>query len=166
MLGLDIKFGSQLFLEHTLHKFHEWYCPDTPSNLYACKVALYIKSGYLNCKYISRDHHSGYGLNQWEMTLPCNAASHWLSTYPEWTLIYLIDRNNMALSWMIVRCHCKLHCHWLIDMWQHHVSLVRQTHGNINRENGTISKHQWEICNKSFATFLMKLKKNLYNNMI
>ena len=28
-----------------------------------------------------------YGLNQWETTLQCNVVSHWLSTYPEWSLI-------------------------------------------------------------------------------
>ena len=29
--------------------------------------------------------HSGYGLSQWEKALLCNAFSHWLSTYPEWS---------------------------------------------------------------------------------
>ena len=30
--------------------------------------------------------HSGYGISQWEEALLCNASSHWLSPYPEWSL--------------------------------------------------------------------------------
>ena len=28
-------------------------------------------------------YHSGFRLSQWEMTLYCNVASHWLSSFPE-----------------------------------------------------------------------------------
>ena len=31
--------------------------------------------------------HSWHGLSQWETTLRCNVLSHWLSPYPEWSLI-------------------------------------------------------------------------------
>ena len=36
-----------------------------------------------------QDHyrdHCEYGLSQWNMTLQCNAFSHWLSAYQEWPL--------------------------------------------------------------------------------
>ena len=32
-------------------------------------------------------NHSWYGLSQWEMTLRSNIVSHWLSPYPEWSLV-------------------------------------------------------------------------------
>ena len=35
--------------------------------------------------HICRDH-SGHGRSQWEMTLQCNVASHWVSPYLEWSL--------------------------------------------------------------------------------
>ena len=34
----------------------------------------------------SRDH-SGYGIDQWETLLQCNGICHWLSAYPEWSLL-------------------------------------------------------------------------------
>ena len=34
---------------------------------------------------IYRDH-SAYVLSQWEVALHCNAISHWLGTYTEWSL--------------------------------------------------------------------------------
>ena len=40
--------------------------------------------------------HSGYGLSQWEMMLHCNIVSHWLSTYPEWSLVLGL---NMVCSY-------------------------------------------------------------------
>ena len=33
-----------------------------------------------------------YGLHQWEEALLCNASSHWLSPYPEWSL------NNASIQ--------------------------------------------------------------------
>ena len=36
--------------------------------------------------------HSGYVLSQWEKALHSNASSHWLSTYPEWSL------GNMSIT--------------------------------------------------------------------
>ena len=32
--------------------------------------------------------HSGYGLSQWEEALLRNTFSHWLSPYPEWSLVW------------------------------------------------------------------------------
>ena len=43
---------------------------------------------------VCRDH-SGYGLSQWEMMLHCN-TSHWLSPYPEWSLVCTIPRNSQV----------------------------------------------------------------------
>ena len=40
--------------------------------------------------------HPGYGLSQWETTLQCNVVSHWLSSYPEWSL-------GQLCSWI---AHC------------------------------------------------------------
>ena len=31
--------------------------------------------------------HSGYGLSQWEKALYINTSSHWLSPYPEWSMV-------------------------------------------------------------------------------
>ena len=35
--------------------------------------------------------HSGYGLSQWETMLQCNIVSHWLSPYPEWSLLITVN---------------------------------------------------------------------------
>ena len=35
-----------------------------------------------------------YGLSQWETALQCNAVSHWLSPYPELSLV-----TNVDISW-------------------------------------------------------------------
>ena len=35
----------------------------------------------------SSGEHSGYGFSQLGMTLQCNIISHWLSPYPEWSVI-------------------------------------------------------------------------------
>ena len=47
---------------------------------------------------IIRDH-SGYGLGQWEKALHSYASSHWLSPYPEWSLIMCICVN---MNWIII----------------------------------------------------------------
>ena len=47
---------------------------------------------------IIRDH-SGYGLGQWEKALHSNASSHWISPYPEWSLIMCICVN---MNWIII----------------------------------------------------------------
>ena len=39
---------------------------------------------------ISRDH-SVYATSQWETVLQCNAISHWLDAYTEWSLISLLS---------------------------------------------------------------------------
>ena len=53
---------------------------------------------------LSRDH-SGYGLHQWEEALLCNAFSHWLSPYPEWSL---------AVLPVYTCCICPWWCHWAL----------------------------------------------------
>ena len=47
------------------------------------------------CVSICRDN-SGYGLSQWEMMLQSNVVSHWLSPYPEWSLV-CIPRQGALL---------------------------------------------------------------------
>ena len=34
--------------------------------------------------------HSVYSLRQWDTTLQCNVGSHWLNTYTEWSLYFLV----------------------------------------------------------------------------
>ena len=73
------------------------------------------------------------GLSQWETTLQCNVVSHWLSPYPEWAIILLINWGISPwhpflglLYWQGPFCVCDcapsqwettLHCnvvsHWL-----------------------------------------------------
>ena len=45
--------------------------------------------------------HSGLRLNPWEEALLCNAYSHWLSPYPEWSLVILIifSSDGIVSSW-------------------------------------------------------------------
>ena len=40
--------------------------------------------------------YSRYGFSQWETTLHCNVATHWLSPYLEWPLIQLLA-NPMVI---------------------------------------------------------------------
>ena len=48
--------------------------------------------------------HSGCGLSQWEKALHSNAFSHWLSPYPEWSLLIPgnCDLRNCYMSYMII----------------------------------------------------------------
>ena len=52
-------------------------------------------------------YHSGYELSQWEVTLQCNVASHWLSPYPEKSLLYCPACRTSLIAtrfWVVVIC--------------------------------------------------------------
>ena len=52
--------------------------------------------------------YSGYELSQWEMLLQCNNISHWLSTYPEWSLTFIDQITSFRLlSAGLHYRHCK-----------------------------------------------------------
>ena len=62
--------------------------------------------------------HYVYASSQWEMALHCNAVSHWLSAYTEWSL-YCVGspvkvRYGVSCEFMIwsIRgtCHCEVIC--------------------------------------------------------
>ena len=49
--------------------------------------------------------HFGYGLSQWDTTLYCNVVSHWLSPYPEWSLLLIIlrtGRENLTEPYILI----------------------------------------------------------------
>ena len=70
----------QTWLIHSL-----WYSPSMITlELHGCLLVIFDKA-FLSCDY-HRDH-TRYGLIQWETTLHCNVVSHWLSPYPEWSLL-------------------------------------------------------------------------------
>ena len=57
-------------------------------------------------------------LSQWEMTLKCNAVSHWLSPYAKWSLDFYLswkcrDRFVNAPSQWEATLHCIVVSHWL-----------------------------------------------------
>ena len=80
----------------------------TFSYRYATPVVFYIRKTRLaKIGLIIRDH-SGYRLGQWEKALHGNAFSHWLSPYPDLSLI--IARSNIT-RYCILRHTCKLE-HW------------------------------------------------------
>ena len=43
---------------------------------------------------LSRDH-TGHGHSQWETIFQCNIFSHWLSPYPEWSLLSQLQGSTM-----------------------------------------------------------------------
>ena len=51
--------------------------------------------------YVSRNH-SGYGLGQQEKVLHSNVSSHWLSSYPEWSLV--ISKPDLCSMFYIICC--------------------------------------------------------------
>ena len=60
-----------------LCKYYMHYKHITPNRVFATTPV---------CLSLSRDH-SVYGTNQCEMVLRCNAISHWLGQYGEWSLL-------------------------------------------------------------------------------
>ena len=50
--------------------------------------------------------HSVYAPGQWEMALHCNAVSHWLDAYTEWSLMFC--PMKILTFWL------KLHVYWSI----------------------------------------------------
>ena len=54
---------------------------------------------------------SGYGLSQWETMLHCNIVSHWLSSYPEWSLQYWTKSLKTAQVQFQNCPQLKLCCH-------------------------------------------------------
>ena len=49
-------------------------------------------------KYTHSRDNSGYGLSQWGTTLHSNVVSHWLSPYPEWSLL----RSKYVLCFVVI----------------------------------------------------------------
>ena len=46
--------------------------------------------------------HSAYAPSQWGMALQCNAISHWLSAYPEWSLMVPLWWENILLQDLVL----------------------------------------------------------------
>ena len=50
-------------------------------------VIIMVCNSWLLCLFLIQhtifSDHSEYGISQWETTLHCNVASHWMSAYPE-----------------------------------------------------------------------------------
>ena len=69
-----------------------------------------------------RDYY-GYGLNQWKMMLQCNAYSHWLSIYPEW---------SMELCHLTMNSKSSLHCtHYKVNTGSsEEILIVNQLQGS------------------------------------
>ena len=72
----------------TMSIFVAWICSCI---WHICKrlYFIYFFSNYLNLNLPVTPKKQGlfcFGLSQWEMVLPCNIASYWLSQYTEWSL--------------------------------------------------------------------------------
>ena len=65
-----------------LDPFHAVNTHKTSHSMYMCVVR------YVSCSVILCRNHSGYAFSQWERTLQRNVFFHWLSAYPEWSLLY------------------------------------------------------------------------------
>ena len=61
-------------------------------------------------------NHSGYGLSQWETTLHCNVISHWLSSYPQWSLHWVCAKGMCCVLWLRKTCTV---LHEDIVTWNH-----------------------------------------------
>ena len=76
---------------HSFQELHAVFIFHRISYLWICGEAIkrLHPTGYIKHKSdkIYYSDHSGYGLSQRETTLLCNVVSHWLSPYPEWSLI-------------------------------------------------------------------------------
>ena len=53
------------------------------------------------CRFCKLKDHSVYVPWQWETALQCNAVSHWLGAYTEWSLILCIKYINMSMQMKI-----------------------------------------------------------------
>ena len=76
---------------------------------FVCDVSVFIDMQLLSC----RDHFV-YAPSHWEMALQCNAISHWLGAYTEWSVNImkgispcLVSRGNRAvrLRWKALSIH-------------------------------------------------------------
>ena len=64
--------------------------------------------------YLGIRDHSGYGLSQWETTLPCNVFSHWLSPYLEWSLWYLMLYRHICCAHLVNISRWRCHQNWAV----------------------------------------------------
>ena len=112
-LGLEFKDGrhsSQLGSDGD-NNFHPFLVLRNPHWTHSVIDHLSIKSNVVHVlifHYGVLRHQSGYGLNQWEEALLCNASSHWPSPYPKWSLpLRFCDYSNTCrLSKAALRsCH-------------------------------------------------------------
>ena len=102
----------------------------------------------------SRDH-SGYGLNQWEMTLHDNILSHWLSLYPEWSLhtfikivlVCVVDNISILAK--------------LIMMLQYSRIVITNIIKADNVLLGILENYVWS---KLMPFRISRLKRNYYHN--
>ena len=50
--------------------------------------------------------HSVYAPSQWETVLQCNAVSHWLGSYTEWSLLTVCPpQETLQLLWPLMKIH-------------------------------------------------------------
>ena len=68
-------------------------------------ASIWFCSLYMYIQYVD---NFVYGLSQWETTLHCNVASHWLSPYTKWPLQYILWNMHtvflcFVLIWFYIR---------------------------------------------------------------
>ena len=68
--------------------------------------------------------HSRYGLSQRKTILRCNILSHWLSSYPEWSLLFLhyVEFGHWSVfshpAVLVLAYNCPMQCHWInLEAW-------------------------------------------------
>ena len=117
--------------------------------------------------------NSGYALSQWEMTLHSNVISHWLSPYPESSLMSTLDKqktriiNSSQCTYhpmrrFIIRCITTMDGKWPLSMFYAGTMLERQNHWLLQRHRGwTAQNHRrqdslcvWNKMQDSFILFI------------
>ena len=71
--------------------------------------------GFVLCMAYISSCHSRYGPCKWKMQLQCNAISHWLNSYPEWSLhFHLKVQLELCCVWGFAKIYHPMH---RADIW-------------------------------------------------
>ena len=90
-----------IMLGHNALSWHVLIGLGQPREEHTSALASHLSNLSSHCR-----NHSGYELGQWEMMLQCNAVSHWLSPYPEWSL----HCHQVSCSTFAKSTHCTAAC--------------------------------------------------------
>ena len=113
--------------------------------------------------YLRRGDHSVYVPSRWEMALHCNAVSHWLGAYTEWSLYDASNTCTYVLYVMINWQHIKYsnHCEKLYVAFGHANNPTIQTDYKLIARVAPII-HSTTVNLKSYNLFSLQVNMHIF----